>query len=336
MLDLVGKRVQNVGTFIEAEATGNKGKYTSEGGKVHRIQILKDKEGKALVYEVPQHSWGESRDEYGTAICVKNIVSEKLGLDGTCPVCDRVKDVNEFMGHIRDLLDRNCKLTGQEREDYLKKQSGEIYNKFKVGQAKSRVYVAVAQYNTDDKGQKLVDSENPYTIKIASWTVKTLAKFKDSCELSFMTDDIGGVEFFVKYPDTKDAMQLVLNMTVSAVPETAKLSTKPEVVKKLEADLADYDFMKAMEVSRPELEIKNVATLKREMKSKLKVLDNYKAELASNPDAELFDYLPKNVQTLVGGRGAAPTQKAALENKAEYKEADLTDLDADLGLEDLD
>ena len=295
LLSLTSKKVTDVATFIKENASANKLRYSNEANVTHRLffPTYKDEEGNTVPYvmAVNVHAWG-SGSNYDSCICTKGVKVEGTAYDGSCPVCERLTDASDIVKYVKAEKEAACTLVGEARKTFIEELDKKMWRERKVSSANTRYYVALVKLNCDKDGKALVDgSTDKFTIHIASWTKNTMQKFLDALTMQDDEPEIGGREFKIKYGDYNDVMTRVGQAQVSVVDTKRSIVQEgTELYAEIMKAMADFDFARSVELSRPEVKTQSPAEIKVTMNSLFREWDTYKANLAVNPDAKYLEY----------------------------------------------
>lgn len=295
LLAVSAKKVADVATFIKENASAGKLKYATEANVTHRLFFPThvDENGVQVPYIIaaPVHAWGTGQS-YGACICTKNIAVEDTDFDGTCPVCERVADAMAISAYVKAEKEEACTLVGEARKKFLEDLDKQLWQDQKVGYAKQKYYVALIKLACDKDGKALAAGDGAkFTVHIAAWTEKTMQKFLDALTMQDEEPTLAGREFKIKYGDYNDAMTRVGQANVTVVDENKALTREgtPLYTEIMEA-MAAFEFEHSVELCRSEVKSQSPVELKVSMNSLFREWDNYKAELAVNPNAKYLEY----------------------------------------------
>lgn len=341
LLALTSKKVTDVATFIKENASANKLKYVTEANVTHRLYfpLHKDEEGKLVPYimAVPIHAWGEGAN-YDSCICTKGVKVEGTAYDGSCPVCERLKDASEIVKYVKNEKEANCTLVGDARKKFVEELDKQLWKERKVTPAAIKYYVAIVKLNCDKDGKALADGEgDKFSIHIAAWTKNTMQKFLDALTMQDDEPEVGGREFKVKYGDYNDAMTRTGQAQVSVVDgKKALVQEGNALYAAIYEALGSFDFEHSVELSRPEVKSQTPAEIKVSMDALFREWDNYKAALAVNPDAKYLEYSAVGTPATSGGTEAPTPPVGAIASGPQTGttggEVSVDELDKALGL----
>ena len=308
------KRVTDVRTFLKDSAKGNSIKYTSEQNKrdVLYVPMIKqqvtDENGNTvevnsiISIEADIHEWRDSsNNSFHGCVCMKNVVrTDDDGNtinDGTCPFCDRVNDSWAIYNYRKNIEEANCKLTGDDRDKFLKEKGSSFRDEMKIKAAKPYMYILVAKFRTEGNQFVLDDSGMPeYDLKV--WKVSA-SRAQALYDIPHNTGlELPGCTLVIKYPDEANVMQRAGHATITATnqPTIAPTAKYPALADKINAEAAKFDW-EGISKAFPEFEGMSTAQAKKIMDNSFEQWDSYQKELEVNKDAKYLEYVVEPVKT---------------------------------------
>lgn len=314
------KSIKDVRSFIKEASSTSSLKYKAEKGAKHIIYFpftettIEDENGnKKVVRELitqrfSVHEW-QRGGKYEACVCHKDLVIKDDNgntiADGTCPICDRVKDGWDIYNYRKELEEATCKLTGEPREKHLETARRNFMGERKAKAASDYLYVLVAKFKNN--GKVVVNNENgkpEYELKVWKMSVSRLEKL--ATILDNNGEDFEGVELVVSYGDHDDIMMLSGQATFSTVfPDKRQTKMHPDVLQAINEDVAKFEW-DGIDKSFMELTFLTHEKMDEITTNLFEEWDKYTAALALDPGAKYMEYtsaLPESKPSIVPETG---------------------------------
>ena len=255
-----GKRTKNISQFLkEVASSENSLRYRAEKGKKHFIYVVgtpvtnTDEDGNkvesfdAMALAAAVHEWEDS-DGYKSTVCLHDVV--RTADDGTiintgeCPICNNVQKAWSIYRHRMEEAEKNCKLTGDDREKYLENCRKQFVNERKAKEAKNYIYILVALFRTTANGEPVVDKATglpEFDLKVMKLSASRAEKIQQQLENSGI--DFVGAEIVFEYPNVDD-VRLVVSQSTTAPIFPNRMITKnyPDVLTKINEEVSKFTW----------------------------------------------------------------------------------------------
>lgn len=304
-LNVAGRKVTDIREFLK-EAGGNSSiRYKPERATKHYIYIpyinvpVKNEDGTETVQKqliaITGYLHEVNQDgKYKVIICMKDVIRKSqdgtLLNDGSCPLCDRVNDAWEIYRYRIELEQKTCGKTGADLEKHMENIRKAFVDERKVKEPKPFVYLLVVQYKTDAKGQPQMGANNlpEYELKIMKMSASRVQKIQQQVENS--GDEFPGCEIIIQYPDEEDARLVVSQSTTALVFPNARFVSKyPGLAEAIAVDVQKFTW-DGLEKAFIEWQGMTTAEAKKITDELFAKWDEYKKELAVNPNAKYLEY----------------------------------------------
>lgn len=289
----------DITSFLK-ENSGGSLKYSAVANEVHKIyfpyQEIQTDNGivKAPVAQQANvHDMHVTPDKFESCVCLSGVTrtgdNGEVINDGSCPFCDRYSDSWAIKNYREQLALEGCTKTGKDLEDYKKALSSQYGSEIKVSKAKPKAYVLVAKFNCDAQGNPQLENGLPtYELKIMALTARRLEDFQSMFITSGLS--LAGGELSIKYPNLKDARQIVgQSVPMPAFGAASVTTSYPAVVEKIQAEVADFKW-EGIETSFPEWKGMSTEQARIKCTSMFSAWDAYTKELSTNPNARYLEY----------------------------------------------
>lgn len=321
-LKAASKQVTDVRSFLRDSAGGNNIKYAAEKGAKHLIYIpaidelvIDDATGAQTAVKKLQalqgavHEWTDQNGKYRAVCCLKGThITDEAGNvvnDGSCPFCDRLGDAWNIANYRKELEEATCTLTGEQREEHLKKFASQCNDERKAKDARNYMYLLVVKFRLDKAGNPTIGADGmpEYDLKVMKLSASRVDKIQQ--QVINTGSELPGSELIFQYPNTDDRRLQVGQSTVSVVFPTNALTTKfPGLTDKINQDVAKFEW-EGIEKSFPEWEGMSTAEATTVTNGLFKQWDEYQKDKITNPAAKYLEYVV-----------ATPTTKPSLGNEA--------------------
>lgn len=290
----------DITSFLK-ENSGGSLKYSAVQNEVHKLyfpyqEITLDngtvvKGPVALQANV--HDIHATPDKFESCVCLSGVTRTNADgeviNDGSCPFCDRYSDSWAIKDFREKIALESCNKTGKDLEDYKKSLSSQYGSEIKVSKAKPKAYVLVAKFNCDAQGNPQIENGMPtYELKVMALTARRLEDFNSMFITSGLS--LAGGELSIKYPNLKDARQLVgQSVPMPAFGAASVTNSYPAVIEKIQADVATFKW-EGLESSFPEWKGMTTEQARIKCNSMFSAWDTYTKELTTNPNARYLEY----------------------------------------------
>lgn len=305
-LSSAGRKVTDIRSFLRETANSNSIRYYVEKGAKHFIYVpyvtntVVDEEGNERVEKQiiaisgDIHEWNSLDNRYNAVVCLKGVVRKSddgiIINDGSCPFCDRISDAWEIYKYRRDLEEKNCRLTGEQRERRLEKIKSTLADQRKAKEARSYMYILIAQFRTEDG--KIVFGEDKlplFDLKVMKLSRSRVEKIQQQVENA--GSELPGSELTFEYSSKDDRRLQVAQSTVALVFPNNMLTKKyPELLKKINEAVSKFEW-EGIEKAFKEWEGMSTAEAKRVTDELFEQWDRYQKELKVNPNAKYMEYV---------------------------------------------
>ena len=301
-----GKRTKNIIQFLkDAASSENSIRYRAEKGKKHYIHIIgnevvtKDENGnevvsvEAIALSAAVHEW-EDGDGYKSTVSLHDVIRKAddgtLINTGECPICNNISKAWNIYKYRMDEAEKNCKLTGEEREKSLEGFKKQFLNERKAKEVKNYIYILVALFRTDNKGEPILDKTTDlpeFDLKVMRLSASRAEKIQKQLENSGM--ELIGSELVFEYPNSDDPRLVVSQSTTAPVfPNRMFTHRYPELNNAIKEAASKFDW-DGIEKSFPEWNGMTNAQAEALMSKYFKPWDDYLLEAETNPNAKYLD-----------------------------------------------
>jgi hypothetical protein len=307
------KQVGDVREFLKASAGGNSIKYVAEKGAKHLLYVpaittvvvdqetgteITKKSINALGGDI--HEWFDGAGQFHSTACLKNVVETdpETGAminDGNCPFCDSVRKAWDIYNYRKDLEERNCLLTGEDRDKHLKNSYSTFRDALKAKEAKPVLYLLVAKFKLNEAGKEVLGPDNlpEYELKVVKWSSSKASDIEK--QLANAGAELPESELIIEYPKTDDRRLLYSQATTSPVfPNNMFTVRYPALKNKIAEDVAKFDW-ECISKAFPECTIMPTANAQKIMTESFAEWDKYTAALAAGDTSA--KYLEYTVET---------------------------------------
>lgn len=328
LIALAGARVTDVRQYLKEVSADKSIKYTSEKGAKHHLyypvvatQIAHEDgsvttEYKPMIMTTKVHDWNDGNGGYNSCICLDGLIREdkttgRLLNDGTCPICNRVKDAWDIYHMREEELENTCQLpAGKPREDFIKKTLEGYRDDLKAKACKDFAYVLLAQFETE-KGNPVIDEDTKlpkYALRVAKYSASRLTKIEQ--QLSNSGAELGGSEIIIEYKNVDDVRQQVGESTIALVMDNQKfVNMYPGLLEAINKEAETFNF-NTIDKAFKEWQGMTTEEATIKMKAQFKRWDEYQEALKVNPNAVYLEY--SQAATNVGFNNMAAPQVGAV------------------------
>jgi hypothetical protein len=303
------KQVGDVREFLKSTAGGSSVKYVAEKGAKHQIYIpfvqtatVDQATGQEVVSKnivaitAYIHDWFDNAGQFHSTACLKDVTDSDpetgaLINDGTCPFCSNVPKAWEIYNYRKELEEKNCLLTGEDRDKHIKASLSTFRDNLKAKEAKPYLYLLIVKFKLNEQGREVIGSDGmpEYELKLTKWSASKAESIEK--QLSNAGSEMEGAELIFQYPNTDDRRLLVSQSTISPVFPNNMITVRyPAVVNKINEDVAKFDW-ECISKAFSECTIMPVANANRLMTEAFKEWDKYNAALAAgDTNAKYLEY----------------------------------------------
>lgn len=307
-LKSASKQVTDVRNFLRETAGGNGIKYVAEKGAKHQIYIpftstmvvdeatgaqVTTKSIIALMGKV--HEWTTQDGKFKAVTCLEGVIRQDENgnyiNDGSCPICDRVRDGWDIYNYRKELEEMNCKLTGDQRKQHLETTFASYRDERKAKEVRNYMYILVVKFRLNESGAPILGDNNlpEYELKVMKLSASRVEKLQQ--QLANTGIDLADSELILDYPSVDDKRLLVSQSTTSPVFAQNRLTAKyPELINKINADVAKFEW-DGIEQAFPEWKGMTTVEAKLTMDNSFEKWDEYKQQKLSNPTAKYMEYI---------------------------------------------
>lgn len=338
------RKTTDIREFLREAANNNSLRYRAEQGRKHYIHIpfvqvqTTGEDGSVQVTNqiialyANVHEWETADGKYKASVCLKDVIrkddSGNLLNDGSCPICDRVKDAWDIYKYRCELEEQTCGLTGDALKQHMEGIKGangmvekpgfkkQAADERKAKEAVPYLYLLIVQYRTDSKkNDDPIIGQNglpEYDLKVMKLSRSRVEKIKQQVENSGLKFE--GCDLVIEYPkDAENAALVVSQSTTAPVFPGSSITGKfPGLAKAIQNDIAKFTW-EGIEKAFHEWQGMTVAEAKSTMDALFAKWDEYKRELAVNPNAKYLEYVGAVASQAIGATpvgaalpGAAP------------------------------
>ncbi len=303
---VAGKKTTDIREFIRDASNTGGIRYRPEKGKKHLIYIpynevsvirdgeaVKSKEIIAISGGI--HEWESADGKYRNGVCLKGVYQQdevgNILNDGTCPICDKIGDAWDIYRYRYENEERNCTLTGPEREEYLENVKRSFLTGRKAKEAREYIYLLIAQFRTDGKGGVETDEEGmpAYDLRVMKMSSSRAEAIEQ--QLANSGTEFAGSEITFEYPNSDDPRLVVSKSTSAPVfPDHMLTRRFPKVLESITEDVNKFSW-EGIEKSFGEWNGMTNAVAEKLMSEMFEKWDEYKRELEINPDAKYLEYV---------------------------------------------
>ena len=298
-LNAAKRPMVDITSFLK-ENSGGSLKYAAVANEVHKLyfpyQDIQTETGVVkgpIALQANVHDIHVTPDKFESCVCLSGVTrtgdTGEVINDGSCPFCDRYSDSWAIKDYREKLALEGCTKTGKDLEDYKKSLSSQYGSEIKVSKAKPKAYVLVAKFNCDSQGNPQIENGLPaYELKVMALTARRLEDFNSMFTTSGLT--LAGGELSIKYPNLKDARQIVgQSVPMPAFGAASVTNSYPAIIEKIQADVANFKW-EGLESSFPEWKGMTTEQAKIKCNSMFSAWDSYTKELTTNPNARYLEY----------------------------------------------
>lgn len=334
-----GKRVTDVTKFLKENAAGNSVKYTAAKGIKHRIYVpysssefvnpdtgATETLNEVLAYSFKIHEWNTADGKYKAFICTEGLQptyaenSNHMVLSGSCPFCKRVGDAWEIYNYRKQAEQTKLitqGLAGDNLETAMKSATATFQTELKIRQPKTYLYLLVVQFETREMNgmQEPVigaDGLPVFSLKVMKMSESRLSKIEEQVANSGAV--LPGSELVFSYPNVDDIRRVVADCSVALQYQNGFMQRYADkgLLEKINSEVEKFDWS---QLDKAFLELKMLPDAEGEkiMEESFQNWDNYKKELAVNPNAKYLEY-PSSIAPTTPEIGVASPQFGGIPN----------------------
>ena len=306
-LSAAAKKQTDVRSFLRDAAGSNSIKYTPEKGAKHllyipyRVEDVVDENGnhspmnRIIAISGAVHEWNGIDGKYRATVCMKGVVRHAENgtvlNDGSCPFCERVSDAWDIFRYRKELEERRCTLTGDDRKKHFEHINSTLADERKAKETREYIYILVVKFrlNKDDEPVIGDDKLPEFDLKVMKLSASRVEKIEQ--QISNAGSEFAGSEIIMQYPESDDRRLVVSQSTTAPVfPQSMMIAKFPALKSKIDSEVSKFEW-EGIEKSFPEWAGMTQMEAEKITSDLFEAWDRYKKEKEVSPNAQYLEYV---------------------------------------------
>lgn len=306
-LSAASKKQTDIRSFLRDAAGSNSIKYVPEKGAKHllyipyRVEDILNEDGthsttnRIIAISGAVHEWTGIDGKYRATVCMRDMVRNsddgKLLNSGSCPFCNRVQDAWDIFRYRKELEEKNCTLSGDDRKKHFEKVTATLADERKAKEARDYIYILVVKFrlNKDDEPILGDDKLPEFDLKVMKLSASRAEKIEQ--QISNAGSEFAGSEIIMQYPAQDDRRLVVSQSTTAPVfPNNMQIAKYPGLKQKIDTEVDKFSW-EGVEKSFPEWSGMTEFEAKKITDDLFEAWDRYQKEKAVSPNAQYLEYV---------------------------------------------